>query len=923
MSDELVGFENLPNAFIKKINITNVNSIQDSYEVIVRVHDLLDRSIWSNTDHHFFKLLKVGVFFSTDLNEISSISNGKLDLSSLPYLTKSLMIEPKELGDNNYFELKFRKRLKIDTSNLTVFAFCLINKEDVLSSLGVDLQRDYIGPIKSERIIQSKNIVGTTSVFLRNDGSYWPGPVHEHNGSFMEGSYHTNTPHNPLTRLTIVNTKIKDKREVPQIPNNLEQQTNNIMSKLYVSYNSETDINSIFMVNIKSMLMKHTKHGRFLSRTSEDVVNLLLSKMRFRMISIQRQRIKANYRSTDLRSRKLKSDKIFSKKNILNTQDDENRQVLKKTRLERNGSFDLLPEEIQNTSDYKKVADIEELYFDYGTELRTFQFTDYEMNSKTPGDYQYKVEFQFIDPVDKFLKETTDIMKSDISELTSYLSLFETRTENSPNTDQIVKNYLDHYSYIYQINKTSRLRLTLKYKNLLDPTSTSKSSIFKFLENYRNLYNSFLTSIDYKDKKQKNSRLSVKSKEGTSSRIVVQKTFEEVITPSKNILTFSYLPESSNRKTAIYSKSAFLQKSQEEVEEEFIKEPDFASGQVPPAVQKAVNDVQSAKTAFFSPKQFIDGAKRGAISSTAEAVSSLNSSIVKNVMRNSTKPQAVFRNNSPLPAVTIEPVPEPKQEVEEGNYLESSKILGSNHEFTGYTEQSEDFNRPSIRTKAQTKFDNSFAGLSGGRSFVATLSTIAKTTAEEAKELPNQLKAVINGQSSATKSNFITNSNDFLANPSTKNFFELKNFSVKEVVYVDAFEKDINGNLLLNKPVFKTLMLSDFEKIDKPSLCFLRDYSNEKFNISGAESVQAINSVFVIANEDISSPREQDVSTSGATYAMEDIGYQFMNSNIIRQTNTQINLPAPSASPVPTPVDSTSTASSSQTRSMSRPTRSY
>jgi hypothetical protein len=156
--------------------------------------------------------------------------------------------------------------------------------------------------------------------------------------------------------------------------------------------------------------------------------------------------------------------------------------------------------------------------------------------------------------------------------------------------------------------------------------------------------------------------------------------------------------------------------------------------------------------------------------------------------------------------------------------------------------------------------------------------------------LPNQLKAVINGQSDATKSNFVANGNDLLAHPSTKNYYELKNFSVKEVIYVDGFMKDTNGNLLLNKPVYKTLMLNEFEKLSKPTLCFLKDYSNEKFNISGAQQVQAINSVFVIADQSVNTPRDQVVSSALPIYNTQDVEYQFMRSNIVKQTNVPIDV---------------------------------
>ena len=60
MSIELVGFENLPNAFIKDIVITKPSEQQNMFEVTIRVHDLPDRSIWSSTEKLFYKLMRLG-----------------------------------------------------------------------------------------------------------------------------------------------------------------------------------------------------------------------------------------------------------------------------------------------------------------------------------------------------------------------------------------------------------------------------------------------------------------------------------------------------------------------------------------------------------------------------------------------------------------------------------------------------------------------------------------------------------------------------------------------------------------------------------------------------------------------------------------------------------------------------------------------
>lgn len=910
MSIELVGFENLPNAFIKDISITRENTKQNLLEINIRVHDLPDRSIWSSTEEVFYQLMRVGLVVSTDLDEINSLTNGDISPTSVRYMSKSLAFAPKLAVDNSYFELKFTKSIPVETKDVTVFAFCLISREDVMASLGIDIGENYIGPMKSENILRNMNVVTATYAFMREDGSYWAGPVHENNGSFMQGSYHTDVPHKRLTRVSMVNTKIKDKRNTIETKHTEIKPAESFISKLFVSYNSETDINCMFMINLKTLLMKYTKYGSFLNKASSDVTNSILQTLVFRMISLQRQRIKARYRTVGLKSTKRTADMVFHKKNILNTQDNSGRRLFRKMRLERNGAYDVLPGDIENTSDYQKIAEMEELFLDYGSEIRTFQFTDYEMSHKTPGDYQYKIELQFTDPVDKFLRNALQIMKTDISDVTTYLNIFKRRgAEATVDTSRIVNNYLSHYSYIYQLSKSDRVRLSHKYIGLLNPATTDIASISSFLVDYRDLYKDFLVFIDHDDQKKSGLAKSIKAKDNMSSRIVVDKVFDDIITPSNNSFSFSYLPESSNKKTAVYSKEAFFQQAQLEVEEQFVEEPNFASAQVPTGVSSAVNDIQSTKTGFFSPKNYFTGRKKGVLSSNIEAANSLNNSRIGNIIRKNRKPQATLEKTiSYEPTfLTVEPVSPPTQETEDGQFLEADEILGSGQEFVSYTETEANFNKPSVRTKPQQKIANSITGFNK-HSFAATLEATKKITPQEAAILPNQLKAVINGQSSATRSNFISNGNDLLAHPTTKNYYEVKNFSVKEAIYIDRFERDNNGNLLLNKPVYKSLMLSDFENLTKPALCFLRDYSNEKFNISGAEEIQAVNSVFVISDRDVTIPSDQIVSSPTSIYNTQNTEYQFMNSNIVKQTNTAVKAPItttqqPSDTPTATRTD--------------------
>lgn len=891
MSVELVGFENLPIAHIKNITITRANANQDTYEVTVRIHDLLDGSMWSDSSMPLMQLMRVGLVFSTDVTEIANLTKGEKP-SPYRYITKPLRHKSNITEENLYYEVKFKDNFANNLKNLTVFAFCFISGQDISETLGIPVAINYFGPTKSEKILENSTIVSTTNAFLRSDNTYWPGTVHVANKQYMEGSYHKDTPHNILTKVSLINTKIQDLRDTNKTSEAKSQKIENYFSDLFVSYNSKTDINCLFMINIKTMLFNNTKFGSFLEKADASVINSLLNNVKFKVFSIEKQRIKLKYKSTGVGSLARRADKVFSKKNILNTYDDANRDILPKERYERNGSFDFLLGELENASDYKKIADIQELYFRYGPEIRTFQFTDYEMTSNTPGDYQYKIDLQFVDPVDKFLKTSLSDMKQDISDITMYLNYFSRgRDAVGFNTNKITQNYIKYYSYIYTIDKMQKRKMSLVNTNLLNRLTTSTANISKFLQKYRNLYNEFLTFMNHDEQKRKNTPTNIKSKDSASARIVVSKIFNQIITPSDNVMTFSYIPESNDRKTPVYTKSSFLNISQQQTEEQFVQQPNFASSQVISEVAAGLSDIQATSTAYFSPKNFKFGQSTSSmVGIDISGLNHLNVKMSQKVIKANRKPQAVANSTFKMPVtfVRVEVVPEPKQETEEEQFVDVGKIIGDSHEIARYTEQ-QDYNKITPRTRSHQKFMNKFSGFDKHRTFAATLEKVKKLDPQEAQMLPNQLKAVLNGQSTATRNDFVLNGNDLLSHPTSKNFYELKNFSVKEVVYIDRFEQDFDGNILLNKPVYKTMIPDNLSFLNKPALCFLIDYTNDKFDINGSESVQAVNSVFVIADESIYEKEGANVLDENPIYSTQDLEYQYMNSNIVVLTNTNQN----------------------------------
>jgi len=434
MSIELVGFENLPNVYIKNIQIFDYKSGQIEIKVSVRLHDLDKDSLWYDTVENLTQLLRIGIVMSTDEEQSGLLNSGDVSPLSLEKMTRAIP-SPKKIGDNLVFDTSFRKIFSSNTKHLNIYTFCFVDKVQVLETFGFQMSNDYYGPIKSDKVFSDTKIVETTSVFARANGEYWAGPVHSHRSGFMIGSYHTLTPHEILTRTTIPNVKIKDFRATQRKQNKKSDSTDNFVSDLTISYNSDTDINSVFMINIKTLLKNKTKYGSFLNRAPESVVSQIIQNFKINLMTIQRQRVKQSIQSTRLGTKRNTTQSVFSRKNIIKSYDFDN-MLKNMTRFERKRKpFDVVESELKSNIgakrkqneifkeelvDYKKIAMIQELFFDYGDEIRTFQLNDYELTDKTPGKYKYNLSFQFSDPVASFLITTTAAMKSDLSEIKRY-----------------------------------------------------------------------------------------------------------------------------------------------------------------------------------------------------------------------------------------------------------------------------------------------------------------------------------------------------------------------------------------------------------------------------------------------------------------------------------------------------------------------
>ena len=905
MSNEFVGFENLPNAFIKEIDLFDYSPKEMQIKVTICVHERKDSPLWYSTESILTNLLRIGVVFSTDEELNTQINEGDTSPFSTRYMQKPIPM-PMVKEDKIIFDVSFSKVLPKDTSFLNVYSFCFIDKKQLEENYGFTLSEIYYGPVKSEKVIQNSNVVGNTNAFLRPNGDFWPGPVHSHSGRFMIGSYHTTMPHESLTKITLPNTKIKDFRKTMKKQNQTKQPARNFISDLMVSYNSDTDINALFMMNMKSVLKNNTKFGAFLERASESVVRSLVDNLKINLMTIQRQRVKIHSHNT--KSEQVQT--IFSSKNIVKTGDEGG--ILKSTtRLERNKSFDVVVDELRSNTrrverrmgeifteelgDYKKISMIKELFFDYGRDIRAFQLNDYELTDTTPGFYQYKMDLQFTDPVYPFLVETIGSFKGIVSEAKKYVN-FASRgratLDQAGLVETLVNTYVANYSYIYEISTKDKNDLTSQMFGLLNPATVTLQSAKQFRKKLEELYAEFLSFVDFDPTRSYSNkqRVSIMSKNQTTGRILITKNFKKIIQPSSNLVGFNYMNQKTSPGMKVMSKRALQEQSVAQTNDNYAEAPAIDSPDLDEETNTGLNDTSTNSTTYWSPKGFkVKNQKSSMGSDTKALYGSLNGAF---------QMMQTQKNNGKQQGVTVQEPSVPEQTQTEENtsqFIESSEIIGENQEFVSYSGVADSYNVAAAATVGNEKFNDYYSGFQNDRTFTAVLENAKKLSGNEAQQLPNQLKAVIHGQSTATKTDYASSGLDLLANPKTKNYYEVNNFSVQKMIYIDGFMADSRENILLNKPVYKEMSLQNFQMVSKPVVCFLEAYTNDKFKITDENKVSVVDSFFILSDRDITVRPENTATEDLPTYNMQDVSYEFMNSSTVVQTNSpmveQIGMP--------------------------------
>ena len=207
MNDMIVGMENLPNVFINRIQIIQDEEGVSKIKVVLLAYDDMENKSWKGRDLN----IKVKIVFESRPEEIQALNEGTRSLfDQPPFDAYVVSLEDFSISGSPSKYQSFSKTIEYIRplrENLNVYAACFI---DGLNFNNPMFDKFY-GPMVAEQIFVGGRLNTLSNYFYYPDtNEEYGGPVHQKpDGSFMEGSEHSDKPHKDVVLVSEENYKIQ------------------------------------------------------------------------------------------------------------------------------------------------------------------------------------------------------------------------------------------------------------------------------------------------------------------------------------------------------------------------------------------------------------------------------------------------------------------------------------------------------------------------------------------------------------------------------------------------------------------------------------------------------------------------------------------------------------------------------------------
>ena len=673
-----VGMEILPNIYIEKIEISDYSS--DSFGCNVSMMAVENLSTpWSDNEM-LMKNMKAIFFGTNNSGLITSIDNGNtFNTTTIKRASKAINENPRlsttsygikniqsfvrhSTFDKAYYKTEFNFVFPKSLSKMNFYCAFFMDPKDLTGNMGIDLNSIFVtnilGPVASEQIITDGKVNYESSVFVMPSGVMWSGPVHYHpNRGYMAGSSHSAKPHATLNVKKVHNSKIRDYREdlVKKATKPVDELTDKNVHKLidvpffpytalWNSFDDNTNVTGLFGVNYRDIILNKTKYGQALLNLDKDFVNQALSSLRLKNFILQRNKVVSDYVYSPKGLLKQGVSRILDER-IINFSHDQNDILKSNLRVRKNKKFfDVSPSDLSSTANVKnisenqvyiedlvqekKISEVSQVFLDNDNNIRYYEFIDYKINSKSIGEYQYKIKISFFDPTVTMVHNILIELKRQYSAIKRFINLFATHSNYDYDLEKPKKNFLDvvslqtsntsphvvetiiatyikYSSFLYDLSDSQMDEMTNKYLNYLNPVSADLRSVRAFLLKYENMIFDMYEFFGFDISSIKDMSTASNSKIENKNFISMEHSFDEIIEPSMYEKFYNFMDAGTGitKRIPYNDYKISLEQEQEKYFSKPISFPVNKKDGTDPAIPKNLNKRSRTRYRFLSPKR--------------------------------------------------------------------------------------------------------------------------------------------------------------------------------------------------------------------------------------------------------------------------------------------------------------------------------
>jgi len=617
---------NIPNVFIKEINLFDHSNEEMTIDVVTMITDSQDENSWSmkGTSESMYIL----TVMSSNSNLNNDISSGNIifdkNLLQKQYSEDPavhIIVRPAKSynqvkNDENVVFLdtvkgmfsKNEGEIKVFSSVYFEFSEFVQETDLILSSP----MRKY-GAISSETIIELGSLKALTTVFTNRNGVQYTGPVHFHpTKGYMAGAQHSPTQHSELKTLQIPNFKIKDFREKHySIPSSIGEKNTSTYSNLNYSINSQGNVTGVFSINIKNIILYNTNYGFLLRKLSEQALIENIRNLKIKNLKITRKRIDINEETVI-----VVGQSTFSGGGV--------------------SGFLMPPGKmiVSDASSLKEISLNEE-------NIRTFQFTDKTINKKSLGRYQYHITISFSDPTVNFISNLIENLRDSERQIKFYYSMldtnknydyhlnepkqrfFSTQLESLTNIEEVSissyvqanQRYVQAISYLYDLTEIEKIDLKNSISSKTSPASATVFSLRSFVNDFTKVVNKYNSFFDLSNNNiHMDSLRNFVTTPNSRNVIFLDHTFKQSVVLTNYIISYDYMKLDNDNGVLIINKETFEQRAKEEHNKFFLAAPSDNLASSAPEGYETLLNLERNYYSYLSPSEMVAGHEKSNLS---------------------------------------------------------------------------------------------------------------------------------------------------------------------------------------------------------------------------------------------------------------------------------------------------------------------